>query len=600
VGAVQRRFIEIIILISILLSCSALYSCRNISAQDFGPDDIANILEVILSSTEYIPEPIEYAAGPAEHEDPDPDITDIPDPTDLTDLTDLTDDPAGPDPEPTEPVTQPAADPHDPHDPYDAYDPADIPEILRPDPVAAVINIESVFPEVPEKFAEIPFPEAVRMTDSLKQNITDLADFSPRNFNGIPFYIATTDSRLFTPLYNGGMLSDARRYRTKIVDAECGVLIESLEKSPDAILHDIRLSITSDEFMSDIVCVPFSIQSELIRNGYVMNLRKVPFLNLNAEYFNASATDAFTVNGNIYGLVSDFTFDPSSVYAMYFNRDIIKRHNLTNPAELHKEGKWDFDAMFDISKEYSALIDLAGLYAIEFESENTDIFNGLFMASGNRYFTPRNNNFPILNYNNERTIRFINAISRIFQPSYETAIESFIHGAASENPNHFFEEGAALFSMAKLDLIPEITNARFDWGLLPVPVTDASGPRYSFTDNSAMSISVLRSARNTEACGIVVSALSMTSHRQLKEIYKLEQMMYHLRDVDSVNVLGEIVNNLTFSQYNAFPTIPEVYSATAGILKTAANNRGVFADLYDGNRRTLNDFFRSSAVFERR
>ena len=88
----------------------------------------------------------------------------------------------------------------------------------------------------------------------------------------------------------------------------------------ETMVNDIRISIQADELVSDIMCVPFGVQSDLIRNGLLMNLKKTPFLKINAEYFNASATDAFTVNGNVFSLVSDLTFDPANIYAVFYSR----------------------------------------------------------------------------------------------------------------------------------------------------------------------------------------------------------------------------------------------------------------------------------------
>jgi len=261
--------------------------------------------------------------------------------------------------------------------------------------------------------------------------------------------------------------------------------------------------------------------------------------------------------------------------------------------------------MFNISKEFAvAMSDLypdPPMLAMGFDRENADLFNGLFIASGNRYFTPRNNGFPILNYNNDRTTKLIETISKIFMPIDDGFNERYMT-YDTDNQSEHFKSGLVLFSASKLDMIPEITNSPFDWGLLPVPVMDPSAARYSFTDNNAMSMSVLRSARNTEACGIIISALSLASHKQLKDIYVLEQMLYTLRDVDSVNILSEIINNIAFSQYSAYSTMPEITNATAGILKTAviANNADNFSDLYENGRRNLNDFFRASDIFQRR
>jgi hypothetical protein len=151
----------------------------------------------------------------------------------------------------------------------------------------------------------------------------------------------------------------------------------------------------------------------------------------------------------------------------------------------------------------------------------------------------------------------------------------------------------------KLDVIPYISDINFDWGILPVPKLIQDEKYYSFSDRDAMCVSILKGTRNTEACGIITNALSLTSYKQLQDIYTGEQMMYRLRDVDSVKVLGEIINNVIFNQYNAFSTMPEFHVATVGTLKDTANKKGDFADIYVNNRTILYNFFGTSPIFIR-
>ncbi|MCL2158688.1 MAG: extracellular solute-binding protein, partial [Oscillospiraceae bacterium] len=470
------------------------------------------------------------------------------------------------------------------------------------EPVATVINVRDVFPDAPEKFWDIQYPESVPMLDSLKKSINNLAGFSARDLKGRSFYIATTEPALFTPIYSGSMFSDARRYRTEIVDAECNTQITTIEKSRDEIVQDIIRSIQTDEFFADILCLPFDIQSELIVSGVLMNLKKTPFLNANAEYYNASATEAFTVNGNIFALVSDLTFDPSTVYAVFYNKSLLKQHEIKSPLVAYKNGAWNYDAMFAAAKELAAatadLNSEAGpVYSIGFDRENDDLTNGLFVASGNKYFTKRDYSYPVLNYANDKASKLIEAVQKIFAPEPESGIEAFF-GRGEEAQNAEFFSGNVLFSFAKLDIIPDITDMGFDWGILPVPSLDGkyeSG--FSFADSNALCISVLKGAPNSEACGIVVSSLSAASHRQLKDIYKKEQMTFYLRDVDSVVILGDIISNMSFNQYSAYSSIPEIYRATVGTLKSAANKNGEFLDIYEGSRSALNDFFSSAPSF---
>jgi hypothetical protein len=291
---------------------------------------------------------------------------------------------------------------------------------------------------------------------------------------------------------------------------------------------------------------------------------------------------------------------------VFYNNTLVDEYNLSNPVEMYKDGNWDYNAMFDISKEFCAAIadlnhDLR--WSIGLDKENADIINGLFVSSGGKYFTKRDYSYPILSFNAEKTRILIDAVSKIFAPRSETGMENYLT-SDEWNQNKAFSNGNVLFSILKLDIIPEIAASEFDWGIIPVPALEGekgygNGSPYSFTDNSALSVSVLKSTRNTEACGVVVSALSLASHRALKDVYVKEQMTYNLRDVDSVIILDDIIGNIYFSQYNAFSTIPEVYGSTAGVLKEASNKRGDFSVLYENNRKTLNDFFKTSRIFER-
>ena len=612
----------ILILLNIIVfgSCLTFYACQNISAQDFGPDDIINIIEVLINKDNYatnnaednpdddffdgMTNPIDSAenTGNTESTGDTEDSTEpvIPESTEPTEQTE----PAEP---PTVPSAQPPTQPANP-DPTDSslyYETGD----------ATVINIREIFPDAPEKFWNIAFPESVPMTDSLKKNIKNLADYSPRTFSGMSFYIATTDTnaKLITPKYGGGMLSDSRRYRTDIVNAECNTEITCIEKPRNEIVEDIRLKIQADEFYADILCVPFDVQSELIKHGLLMNLKKTPFLNLNADYYNSSATEAFTVNGNIFGVVSDLTFDPSTIYAMYYNRSLVNEYGLTDPLRIYQDGKWNYDSMFDISKELTAAV--AGLngennsggqiYSVGIDKESSDIINGLFISSGGKYFT-KSNSYPNLNYSNEKTLKLIDTISKMFYQPWENNMTNFLSAGQSVQ-EEAFANGNILFSVSRLDMIQNITDSSFDWGILPVPNLDGisisneneNGNLYSSANRDALSMSILKGTRNAEACGIVLSALSSASHGQLKDIYVKEQMTFHLRDVDSVLVLKDIVNNVTYNQYQAYSSMLEVYSSTTGLLKESVNKRMDFSAMYEINRAALNEFFRESRFFDR-
>ncbi|MCL2813599.1 MAG: extracellular solute-binding protein [Oscillospiraceae bacterium] len=597
---------KILINIMILACVFALASCRNISAQDFGPEDIVNILEVVMSKNDFVPETDAEPAGAAESAQPETEesIEETDETKETKETKETPEETAKPEPtigttappptteRETEPVTVLPPETTTQQNPY--YETGE----------ATIINIRDIFPEAPKKFWEIAYPESVPMLESFKKNIKNLAGFSARDFKGFSFYIATTESKLFTPFYGGGMLSDARRYRTEIVETECNAQMITLDKPKASILEDIRLSVQADEVYSDILCVPFDIQSALIQSGFAMNLKKIPFLNINAEYYSASATEAFTINGNIFGLVSDLVFDPSNIYAVFYNRTLLNKYNLKSPLEIYKNGAWNWDSMFSVSKELAAAaadFDNADApYSVGLDKENGDVINGLFISSGNKYFMKRDYTYPVMNFSNDKTVKLIEALADIFSPPAESGIRNFLENG-SEVQEKAFAKGNILFSVSKLEMLPDITDSKFDWGLLPVPSTETDrASRFSFTGSDALCISILQSARNTEACGIVIGALSAASHGGLKDIYVKEQMTFHLRDVDSVGILRDIVGSIAFNQYNAFVSVPEIYGATVGVIKDSAEKKVDFSERYQKGRTDLNEFFAGAPPFLRR
>jgi hypothetical protein len=473
----------------------------------------------------------------------------------------------------------------------------------------------SVFPEAPQIFRRLHFPEHLKMTDNLQQAIRNLEPFSIKNFDNTNFYIMTTEPMLFTPQLGGGDLSDLRNYRTRLVETVSGVKVNTLSPQPEYLVQYIEQQFNAGEYITDILCVPLNIQSLLAEKGLLMNLNKIPFLNVSAPYYNQSAMEAATVNNTIFGVVSDALFDPSNIYAMFYNKDLIKKYELENPSELYFNNEWTYDNMFGISRALSAAaVDLngdfasldgtprhPGIYALGFNKENNDIINGMFMSGGNTFFDMRRRGFPVLNFNNGQTAKFVDALSNIFsQPEHHFLDSDEIR------QHEFFSMGNILFTISTLDIIPTIAEIDFDWGILPVPTLDSNNSNgtiattaSSFVSKDALTISVLRNTPNTEICGFVTEAFSVSSYKIFQEVYMREQLMYTLRHVQSAYVLNDIINNVNYNQYNMYGTVDSFYGATIGVMKNAANQQGNFGDLYAAGESRLNEFFSTARMFDR-
>jgi hypothetical protein len=338
--------------------------------------------------------------------------------------------------------------------------------------------------------------------------------------------------------------------------------------------------------------VPLNIQAQLAQKNLLMNLRKIPFINLSADYYNQSAVEAATVNNNIYSVVSDMLFNPNIIYAMFYNKELIRRYDLESPVSLYKNNAWTYDNMSAVSRALNAS-DINGRYALGLDRENSDILNGLFIASENNYFSPRPNSWPVMGFNNNRARRLIDALAGIFAQPETNFLDS-------DDPlrREIFQDGNMLFTISTLDIIPRIAEINSDWGILPVPTLDG-GAIKSFVSKDALGISVLKGTPYTEISGMVTEAFSISSHKIFQEAYIHEQFMYTLRDVESARVLNDILNNINYNQYNIYGAIDGMYGATAGLIRYAANGRGTFEELYESGRNRVYDFLYNSPAFNR-
>ena len=634
---------KLLVLIAIVLIVPFnLSSCNNITVADFSPNDIGNIMAFLFADNDYD----EYYASEYnngynnydngyEHEDitdntlislntqyspavnisnndneydDDSGENDVVEPTETE--VEADDDDATVISEPPQQYVQDTVEESPPSPPAEtAAQPAVSQQQASQQRTTALVRTYTLFADVSPTFERVAFPSNLRMTDAMKRNIRNLEPFTARSFRGTTAYIMTTQPLLFTPELGGGYLSDMRNYRTRLVETATGARIGVVPAEMQNLSVEIEQQLNAGVHLADILSAPLSVQSRLAEKGLLTNLRRVPFINLNAPHYNQSAITAGTINGNLYSIVSDALFDPSTIYAMFFNRDLINSHNLPNPAELHINGIWTYDNMFELGRKFAAsAVDLdATGHLLCFDKESNAIINGLFTNAGDNFtfFDAHTHDYPKLNFNNAQTRRFIDSIATLFSQS---ELNQNI-----DTQREVFTQGNTLFSIATLDTIPSIAEAGFDWGILPVPTTEEGGisATRSFVLPDTLAFSVLRGTTNTEISGYITEALAVASHQILHETYLREQLMYTLRDIHSARVLSDIVSNVVYSQYNMYSTIDAFHDATVGLIREAAAQRmmlpydesetfDTFVNYLHGFARgRLNSFFSTSQPFMR-
>lgn len=481
--------------------------------------------------------------------------------------------------------------------------------VLKPDE-----RVLKEYPEIPEQFSYISLPDSLSFTDNIKTMISNLNGLAKRDFNMQRVYIATTKPELLTPVSQNNKSGDAKYYRNNLIEQKYNVNLNSLyiKSEESSIYSDISKSIESGEYFSDILCLPMNETLKLVYSGYLYNLRKTPFINFHASYYNQSLISDSEIKNSFYMLSSDFTFDPNELYVIYLNRDLCKDKDIDEKINGYIEsGDWSLDTYLFILREFNDDINKGvvgepdegeeavftstaeDFFAADFSDEN--ILRAFFTSNGIKYYD-RTENYPELKFNSEIDYNIIEKLKSLFK-DYLTTFPS----EEEPSPVEKFTSGNALFLISKLEHINDFTTLPFEWTLLPIPKSESKDDYAGYPSQDSLVISIPASVANTELCGIMIEALSISSCNLLKEDYINEKMIYNLRDISSVNTLKEItgINNIDYTNtfilnLPFFGSSDKIYNATAGYINSVITGDFDYAGFSDGfteSQSLLDEFF---------
>ncbi|MBQ3591349.1 MAG: hypothetical protein II979_05355, partial [Clostridia bacterium] len=152
----------------------------------------------------------------------------------------------------------------------------------------------------------------------------------------------------------GEPLNDAVYNRNRTVEEalNCKIVEKNLEcdsaNTVTMLTDEAKTTIMAGEDEYDIMCLPVEKNLSLITEGYMMDLMASDGLELQETWWDQFIIDAVTLDGKLYfvsGAANLMAFD--SMWALFFNEDIMADHNLEKPYDLVREGKWTLDALME-------------------------------------------------------------------------------------------------------------------------------------------------------------------------------------------------------------------------------------------------------------
>ncbi|MCQ2432602.1 MAG: hypothetical protein MJ175_08370 [Clostridia bacterium] len=379
------------------------------------------------------------------------------------------------------------------------------------------------------------------------------------NFNGAAFTMLTFDQNsllwarclLDTETTSGDLINDAIFYRNRAVENRLNVTIRQTEQTYGAsyLPGERAMIMSGDEtFQVGLDFAPNVVT--LASEGLLLDMNKVPHVDLSKAYWCKSLNDSLSISGCQYLTAGDFSLcSHDSTSVLLFNKKMPAQFDLEEPYSLVKSGKWTIEKF----REYgmNAVADINGDGKMDdqdsygFSAVCKQILPCMWVGSGELSVRKDKDDVPYLSAGSDN--HFTEVFNKIMDTCwnnnfwYAVPINDATTGKTSMQ---LFADGQAFFSLTTLFSVETLRDNAVDFGIIPFPKYEESQKDYYSRIASLLMCFVPSTISDPDMVGACLEALCSESHASLIPTYYDVMLGSKLsRDEESVEMLDIIFAN---------------------------------------------------------
>lgn len=375
------------------------------------------------------------------------------------------------------------------------------------------------------------------------------------DYEGYEFKILTYDNESWETyaapeVETGDVLSDSAFKRNLEVMELLNIDISQIrDANSEGSFKNMVLAGDSSEYDMIIFWSPGE-RSSFISNGLTYDVSTVPHMDLDAEWYNQTANDAYTIAGKQYFFVSDLSFPVQQHFRILYNKQLAEDYKIESPYDAVFDGSWTMDRLLaDCKGIYS---DLNGDTKAGLEDRYGMVLNNAFASvfplnAGEIQVYSTDEGFE-LNLYSERIVTLVEYIV-----GFKSNQDIYVNTNANAQYDIFYA-GNALYMPYGSD--PALLrDVEFDFGYLPYPKLDENQEDYVVWSAGGM-MAIPATADNIDRTGAVIEALSIGSNKYVKDAF-IEKYIEGkiLRDEESQQIYRMMRDAATYDlSYNIDPS----------------------------------------------
>lgn len=399
-----------------------------------------------------------------------------------------------------------------------------------------------------------------------------LSELPVRDYGGAVFFITTPAADYIAPEDTESSVSKLAIERNAKVEEKLGVSLVMSLADANTMLDEMKQSVAAGDYYTDLLMIPVYMIGSFRMAETLINMRSLPFFDIEQPYFNAESSAMTSGGYSTYGVAGHASISPSSYTAMYMNKSVLTEAG-ADPSAVYSsvaDGSWTWDEYLKLTEAVRTLNDTrtadgqTAYYTFTAENTASRVPDLVFKSAGNEYVTTGNRRTPLIGYNLDNVQPAMDVLYQLYNdPMSNIAQDS---GAVTA-----FAEGKSAFLADYLYVMNWMTNADADWGIVPLPKETADGEYRTLISNNELVFSVPVNHTNGEFAAITLSALNAASYGYIYDEYVNQCMLHSLRDNDSVNMLDLILDTASFDFALAFGSAyPKIANATYKLIRDCA------------------------------
>ena len=353
----------------------------------------------------------------------------------------------------------------------------------------------------------------------------------------------------------------------------------------------------------DLVFLIRNDMASAIQRGFMKDLTKVEYINLENEWYNPLAIESMKISGKLYHMTSSFSLtDKSRTATLFYNRDMADRFNLgIDVISEVRAGTWTIDKMYQMINTISASGDTNGNGQVD--KNDTFGVSGCGSESATAFWAGMGN--KLVNFNNgtdygaeimsDRSLKGLDTIKNMFSIGEWkgfTGSESRYWQKDYDAPITAFIQERALFAadvMGSIETIAE--GAKFAYTAITFPKYDEDQPYYYTTNDNTYSSSfgIPYMADDHSFSGYMIEVLSWKSHTtSYPEYYQVKCMVQKSYDPICAEMLQLNFEGLVFDFGFMFAGTVNYKRALETYTTNSTNTQGM-SSLYESQSIAANN-----------